>query len=102
MPTVGGAGSPSTHVQEMPFLSQGGFSPEKDKLLVHTVLGQDHPSILPRGDLGGQHPGLYLRVKLLSLIPVDSTSKTISTEPIFLSLFLIYSLCGWPYWENNG
>lgn len=90
MPSVGGAVSPSTHVQEMPFLSQGDFSPEKDKLLVHTILGQDHLSILARGDLGGQHPGLYLRIKLLLLIPVDSTSKTISAEPIFLSLFLLY------------
>lgn len=93
MPSVGGAVSPSTHVQEMPFLSQGGFSPEKDKLLVHTILGQDHFSILARRDLGGQHPGLYLRIKLLSLIPVNSTSKTISAEPIFLSLFLLYIAC---------
>lgn len=89
MPTVGGAGSPSTHVQEMPVLSPGGFSSEKDKLLVHTILGEDHPSILARGDLGAQHPGLYLRGKLLMLVPVGNTSKGISVEPIFLSLFLI-------------
>lgn len=89
MPTVGGAGSPSTHVQEMPVLSPEGFSSQKDKLLVHTILGQDDPSILARGDLGAQHPGLYLRGKLLMLIPVGNTSKGISAEPIFLSLFLI-------------
>lgn len=86
MPTVGGAGSPSTHVQEIPFLSPGGFSSEKDKPLVHTILGQDHPSILVRGDLGAQHPGLYLRGKLLMLVPVGNTSQGISAEPIFLSL----------------
>lgn len=54
MPTVGGAGSPSTHVQEMPVLSPGGFSSEKDKLLVHTILGPGRP--LHPGQRGSGRP----------------------------------------------
>lgn len=91
MPTVGGAGSPSSCAQEMAFLTPGGFSSEKDKLLVNTILGQNQPSILATGDLGTQHPGLYLRIKLLLLTLAGGTCKTISAEPIFLSFFLIYS-----------
>lgn len=58
MATVGGAGSLSTHAQEMAFLAPGGFSSVKYKLLVLTIPGQNHPSILATGDLGTQHPGL--------------------------------------------
>lgn len=64
------------------------LSPEKNKLLVSTILDQDHPSILARGDLGIQHPVLNLRIKPLLLTLVGSTSKTISAEPLFLSPFL--------------
>lgn len=86
----------------MSFLSPEGFNPEKDKLLVSTILDQDHPSILARGDLGGQHPGLYLKVKLSLLTLVGSTSKTISAEPVFLSLFPIYSWCRRTHCNNDG
>lgn len=87
-----GAGSPSTYAQKIPFLTPGSFSPEND----NTILAQDHPSILARGDLGVQHPDVYLRVKLLSLTLMGSTSKTTSAELIFLSLFVIYSCADGP------
>lgn len=45
-----------------------------------TILGQGLPSILALGDLGTQHPGLYLRIKLSLLTLVGSTSKTISAR----------------------
>lgn len=86
----------------MSCLSPEGFNPEKDKLLVSTILDQDHPSILARGDLGIQHPVLNLRIKPLLLTLVGSTSKTISAEPIFLSLFLICGWCRWSYCKNDG
>lgn len=75
------------------------LSPEKQKttttkknnnrLLVSTILGQDHPSILARGDLGIQHPVLNLRIKPWLLTLVGSTSKTTSAEPP------PQLLCGW-------
>lgn len=89
MPAVGGAGSLSTYAQEMAFFTPGGFSSEKDKQLVNTILGQGHSSILASRDLGTQHPGLYLKIKLLLLTLVGSTSKIISVIA-YLPQFLPY------------